>query len=136
MAPRLLLLLLMLVLTVSLAACAADDDDDGGGGDEDEIIEVIETSRHQHGPGNCTEFQTQRFTDAAGVHRAGETGLQSCEANAAETTGDPDSVEVTNVEVDGDYGHRRGPPSPAACSTGPDVDLAWSRRATSGSSTS
>jgi hypothetical protein len=101
MTRRLLVLLLLLVLPVTLAACGGDDDDDGGGGDEDQIAEVIETSTKSTDPADCSKYQTESFASQLELTTPDETGLQSCEENAPETTGDPDSVDVADISVDG-----------------------------------
>lgn len=100
MSRRLLVLLLALALPLTLAACGGDDDDGGGDGDEAEITDVIETSVTSTDPADCTNLQTQAFLEQTTFEEG--DALAECEAEAADTSDDPDSVEVTNVVVDGD----------------------------------
>ena len=74
----------------ALAACGSDDN----GGEEDAITGALERATTSGDPASCTEDQTTAFV----VQTAGD--LKSCQANAAQTPGD--SVEVSNIEVDGD----------------------------------
>jgi hypothetical protein len=99
MSRRLLILMLALALPLTIGACGGDDDD--GGDDADEITEVIETSVKSTDPANCTELQTAAFTDQTNLAN-GDAALQECEDDAADTSGDPDSVEVSDIAVDGE----------------------------------
>lgn len=99
MSRRLLVLLLMLVLPVILAACGGDGDD-GGGEDEDAVTEAIEVSATSTDPADCTRLQTQEFMEQTTLE-TGEAAVEQCEEDAPKTFDDPDSVEVSNVSVDG-----------------------------------
>ncbi len=92
---QLLLPLALLALALGLVAC-------GGGGDseEDKIVEVIETSTTSTDPANCEALATQAFLEQTQFSQ-GEEAVRSCEESAEETEDNPDSVEVTEVEVDG-----------------------------------
>lgn len=93
---RLLLLpILVLFAALALAACGGSDESD-----EDKIIDVIETSVTTDDPSSCTEFVTQNFLDQV-EDAEGEAALKECEEDAEDTSDNPDSVEVTEVEVDG-----------------------------------
>lgn len=83
--------------TLTLAACGGDDD--GGNDDEADITAAIEASATENDPANCTELQTQAFTEQS-EFATGEEAVAACE----EDTDDPaaDSVAVENIEVDGD----------------------------------
>jgi hypothetical protein len=94
--PRLLTALLALALTFALAACGGDD----GNGDEDEVTEVMELSATGTDPADCTRLQTQAFMEQTTLE-TGETAVKQCEEDAPKTFDDPDSVEVSNVSVDG-----------------------------------
>ena len=83
--------------TLTLAACGGDDD--GGSDDEADITEAIEASATENDPANCTELQTQAFTEQT-EFATGEEAVTSCEEDVDETAAD--SVEVENIEVDGD----------------------------------
>ncbi|MGZ5314368.1 MAG: Rv0361 family membrane protein [Solirubrobacterales bacterium] len=96
-ASRLLAMLaVLLAVPFMLAACGGDD----GDSDEDKITEVIETSATGTDPADCTELQTQAFNEQT-TFETGEAATASCEEDAADTSNDPESVEVANVEVDG-----------------------------------
>jgi len=100
-----LLALLMICLALPLTFVACDDDDDGGGGggsDEDQIAEAIEASATSTDAADCSKYQTETFASQLEITFGDETGLESCEENASETAGDPDSVDVADVAVDGD----------------------------------
>ena len=97
-ASRLLAMLaVLLAAPFMLAACGGDD----GDSDEDKITEVIETSATSADPADCTELQTQAFNEQT-TFETGEAATASCEEDAADTSDDPESVEVANVEVDGE----------------------------------
>jgi hypothetical protein len=82
------------LVPAALAACGGDDDSE----EEDQITEVIETAATSGSPSVCAELQTQRWNEQL-EGQTGEAALESCRENA----GDPaDSVEVSNIEVDGD----------------------------------
>ena len=83
--------------TLTLAACGGDDD--GGSDDEADITEAIETSATTADPANCTELQTQAFTEQT-EFATGEEAIASCEEEQEDNQAD--SVSVENVEVDGD----------------------------------
>jgi hypothetical protein len=99
--PRVLALaLLALVIPLGIAACGGDDD--GGGSDDTaKIIAAIETSVFSTDPADCTRLQTQRFLEQS-EYEVGQEAVQSCEEDAADTSDQPDSVDVTDVQVDGD----------------------------------
>ncbi len=91
-----------LTLAVGLVACGGGDDgDDGGGepsGDEAAITDVITTTSTETDPTHCTELETQRFVEQT-TAETGEDALVECQED--EEDDDADSVEVTNVTVDG-----------------------------------
>jgi hypothetical protein len=91
------LALLALALPIGLAACGGGD----GGDDEGDITEVIETSVKSTNPDDCTELETQNFLEQT-EFETGEEAVQECRDDAADSSDDPDSVEVSNVQVDGD----------------------------------
>ncbi len=95
---RLLLLpLLALVSALALAACGSSESD------EDKIVDAIESSVTGTDPAICTEFATQAFVDQ-NSDGEGAAALKECEEDAEDTSNDPDSVEVAEVEVDGENG--------------------------------
>ena len=91
---RLLLPLAVLALVFGLVACG------GGESDEDKVVETIETSATSADPADCEELATQAFLEQTEFEQ-GAAAVKSCEENAEDTSDDPDSVEVSKVEVDG-----------------------------------
>lgn len=87
--------LALLALALGLAACGGSDESD-----EDKIVDVIETSVTSTDPADCEKFATQAFLEQTELSE-GKEALESCEESAKDTEDDPDSVEVTEVEVDG-----------------------------------
>jgi hypothetical protein len=97
--PKLLTVLLAcLVLPLTLSACGGDDD---GGNDEEEITEAIETVAVSTDPADCTELQTQNFLDQNEI-ADGEEAIAECEEGAEDASGNPESIAVADVAVDGD----------------------------------
>ena len=96
------LLLVCLALPFTIAACGDDDDDGGGGSDEDQIAEAIEESATSTEAADCSKYQTENFASQVEITFGDETGLESCEEDAEETAGDPDSVDTADVAVDGE----------------------------------
>lgn len=87
---------LLLALALVLAACGG-----GGESDEDKIASTIETSATSNDPAVCDETQTLAFMEQT----SGSTGKEAekgCEEEAKEGEDQPDSVNVSKVEVDGD----------------------------------
>lgn len=92
---RLLFLpVLALLAALALAACG------GSESDEDKIVDAIETSATSDDPSSCTELVTQTFLDQI-EDGEGQAALKECEEDAEDTSDNPDSVEVTEVEVSG-----------------------------------
>jgi hypothetical protein len=92
---RLLLPLALLALVFGLVACGGGDESD-----EDKVVDVIETSVASDDPADCKELSTQAFLEQTELEQ-GPEAVKSCEASAKDTSDDPDSVEVSEVEVDG-----------------------------------
>jgi hypothetical protein len=89
-------LAILLAAPFLLAACGGDGDSD-----EDKITEVIETSVKSGDPADCTELQTQAFTEQT-TFETGEAAVTNCEEDATDSSDDPESVEVANASVDGE----------------------------------
>lgn len=89
-----LLPLALLALVFGLAACG------GSESDEDKVVEVIETSVTSTDPADCKELATQAFLEQTELEQ-GSAAVESCEESAEDTENDPESVEVSEVEVDG-----------------------------------
>lgn len=96
MRTRLALLLVpCLVLALAFAACGGDDSDSDG-----EIEAAIETSVTSTDPAKCTDLMTATFRNQnSGL--SGDAALEECEEEAEDTSDDPDSVTVSEIEVDG-----------------------------------
>lgn len=77
-----------------LAACGSDDSSQ----DEDDITAAIERAGTTEDASNCTEVQTQAFTEQT-EFATGEEAIQTCE-ESSDVAGE--SVEVSSIEVDGD----------------------------------
>lgn len=92
---HLLLPLALLALAFGLVACGG-----GGDSDEDKVVEVIETSATSADPADCKELSTQAFLEQTELEE-GAAAVESCEESAEDTSDDPDSVEVSEVAVDG-----------------------------------
>ena len=93
---HLLLPCLLIVSALALVACGG-----GGSSDESEIEEAIETSATSGDPANCTKLETANFVEQS-TSESGKAAIKTCEEEAKK---DPESkaesVEVTEVEVDG-----------------------------------
>jgi hypothetical protein len=90
-----LALLPALLLALALAACGG-----GGESDEDKVVETIETSALSTDPADCKALATQKFMEQTEAAKGSEA-VKSCEEEAEDTEGDPESVDVSNVTVDG-----------------------------------
>jgi hypothetical protein len=81
-------------------ACGGDDDS-GGSSDEDQVVSVIETAATSTAPEDCTKLQTQAFMEQS-TFQTGADAVSKCEQDAPDEDGsNPDSVEVSDVSVDG-----------------------------------
>ena len=89
------------VASLALSACGGGDDN-GSSDDQDQITEAVNAAATSGDPAACTKYQTAKFTQQTSGEpgQSAEKAVQSCERDAANTAAD--SVEVTDVEVDGD----------------------------------
>jgi len=87
--------LLVLALSLTLTACG------GGSDDEGDITDVIQTSVRSTDPADCTQLATQQFVNQT-EFSTGAQAIKECQDDAADTSDDPDSVQVTDITVDGD----------------------------------
>ena len=92
----LLLPALLLALALGLAACGG-----GGESDEDKIANTIETAATSTDPAVCDETQTLAFMEQTSGS-SGKEAEKECEGEAKSAEGQPDSVSVTEVKVDGE----------------------------------
>lgn len=87
--------LFLLVCAFGLIACGG-----GGDSDEDKVAEVIETSATSEDPADCEALATQAFMEQTEA-RKGTVAVEHCEENNEDDEDAPDSVEVSNIEIDG-----------------------------------
>jgi hypothetical protein len=95
--------LLLIAAAFPLAGCGGDDDTGtsaNGGSDEAQITQVITTATTTTSRQNCTELMTTRFVEQNAA-KTGEAAIEDCATNDPGET-DADSVDVSNIEVDGD----------------------------------
>jgi hypothetical protein len=85
----------ILALVFGLVACGGSDESD-----EDKIVETIETSATSTDPAVCEETQTLAFIEQT-TGSSGKEAKKQCEEEAEDGENQPDSVTVSEVEVDG-----------------------------------
>jgi hypothetical protein len=88
---------LLILAAVALAACGGG----GGSSDEGQIEETIETSATTSDPSNCTELETQAFVEQ-NTGTQGGAAVKECEEEAEEGEETAESVDVSNVSVNGE----------------------------------
>lgn len=88
--------LLLIVSAFALAACGS------GESDEDKVTGVIETASTSTDPADCEATSTVAFMEQSASGKEGKEAVEDCEEDAEDDTGDPDSVEVSEVEVEGE----------------------------------
>jgi ABC-type glycerol-3-phosphate transport system substrate-binding protein len=93
---HLLVICALLVSALALVACGSS-----GSSDEAEIEEAIETSATASDPANCTKLETLNFSEQSSGE-SGKAATEACEEEAKDPEGKADSVEVSEVEVDGE----------------------------------
>ena len=86
---------LLLALALGLAACG------GGESDEDKIASTIENAATSTDPAVCAETQTVAFMEQTSGS-SGKEAEKECEEEAKSGQGQPDSVSVTKIKVDGE----------------------------------
>lgn len=96
----LLTCLAALLASLVLAACGGDDEGGSGSSDEDQITETIESSIGSTDPAACTEYATQAFLEQTELEE-GEAAVESCEESTQDTSDDAESVDVSDIQVDG-----------------------------------
>ncbi len=89
------LALLSAAALLTLTACGG-----GGSSDEDKITETIEKAATTSDPSNCTELETQRFAEQNSAEK-GKAAIEACEKEAEEGEEQAESVEVSNISVNG-----------------------------------
>jgi hypothetical protein len=86
--------LFALVVSVGVAACGS------GESDEDKITAAIETSATSEDPASCEETATQAFMEQNNGGE-GQESLKNCEEDAEEGVDNAESVDVSEIEVEG-----------------------------------
>jgi hypothetical protein len=94
---RLIAPLVLLAAAPFLFAACGDDSSE----DDDAITAAIEQAATTDAAENCTEVQTEAFNQQTEFAREGEA-TEACEQQAGEGDVAADSVEVENIEVDGE----------------------------------
>jgi hypothetical protein len=98
---------LVLGLALALAACGGGGSNGGGsssgggGGEEDKIASTIETAATSTDPAVCAETQTLQFMEETNSG-SGKEAEKECEKQAEAGENQPDSVSVSEVQVDGE----------------------------------
>jgi hypothetical protein len=77
----------------------------GGGGNDDssQITDMIQSSVTSTDPADCTKLETEQFVEQSEL-TAGPAALQQCQKDAADTSDNPSSVDVTDVKTSGNTG--------------------------------
>ena len=75
----------------------------GGGGneEEDQVTRVVETEATTTDPANCEKLHTQHYLEQAYFAGTGQAARDECDKQTRNSADDPDSVEVTDVQVSG-----------------------------------
>jgi hypothetical protein len=101
---RLLCALAVLTPVLVVAGCGGSGNGSStgttAGGDEAQIATAIRTSVTSTDPGDCVKLETQRFMEQIHFTKGGNA-VKACEQDAPDTSDDPDSVDVTDIQVDG-----------------------------------
>ena len=96
--------LLLIVAAFALVGCGGGDDTDtaasGGSDDDAQITQVITTATTTTSRANCMNLMTTRFVNQNSA-KTGAAAIQDCATNDPGET-DADSVDVSNIQVDGD----------------------------------
>ncbi|HEX6455842.1 MAG TPA: hypothetical protein VF009_04920 [Solirubrobacterales bacterium] len=87
---------LLFALALGLAACGG-----GGESDEEKITATIENAATSNDPAVCGETQTLAFMEQTSGSSA-KAAEKECEEEAKAGEGQPESVNVSNVKVNGD----------------------------------
>ncbi|MET0557556.1 MAG: hypothetical protein ABW065_02630 [Solirubrobacterales bacterium] len=93
---HLMLFPLLTAFALCLAGCGGGDD----GNDEEAVVKTIEIAATSTNPADCKKYATPAFLEQTQFEE-GADALKECEEDAGDTDGDPDSVKVAKVEIDG-----------------------------------
>jgi hypothetical protein len=98
----LILPLVLLASALALTACGGGSSSSSGGSDDETAIEeAIETAATSSDPSKCTEVQTEFFNETE-TGKTGAAALKTCEQEVAEGDDQAESVNVSQVEVEGE----------------------------------
>jgi ABC-type glycerol-3-phosphate transport system substrate-binding protein len=86
--------LLLIASALALSACGSSESD------EDKVVNAIETAAVSTDPADCEALQTVNFMEQSNEGE-GKEAIEECEEDAEDQTGNPDSVDVEEVEVEG-----------------------------------
>jgi hypothetical protein len=64
------------------------------------VIKTIEIAATSTNPADCKKYTTQSFLEQTELEK-GAAAVKECEEDAGDNEGDPKSVKVTKVEIDG-----------------------------------
>jgi hypothetical protein len=90
-------LALMVLAALTITACGGG----GGSSEEDKITEVIEKAATTSDPSNCTELETQRFSEQNNEQK-GKAAVKACEEEAEAGKEQAEGADVSNVSVNGE----------------------------------
>jgi hypothetical protein len=106
-AAKLLAPIVTLLAASVLASCGGGGDDGttssaaGSPAADAQVAQTIRTSIMSSDPADCLKLETLRFLQQ--IHfTSGEAAVKACQADAPDTSDDPDSIDVKNVAVQGD----------------------------------
>lgn len=85
----------LIVSAFGLAACGSSEND------EDKITGAIETAATSTDPAECETTQTVAFMEQS-TGEEGEEAVEKCEEQAREGKNNPESVDVEEVEIEGE----------------------------------
>lgn len=92
----LLLISLLPASVLALSACGGSD----GSNDEDAVARTIEIAATSTDPIDCRKYATQNFLEQTQL-KEGAGALKECEEDARDHEGNPKSVDVSKVKIDG-----------------------------------
>jgi hypothetical protein len=91
---RALIPLFVLLAALAISACGS------GESDEDKVTAAIEAGAMSNDPADCEALLTVNFLEQV-EGSEGQEAIEECEEDAEDEEGNPDSVDITEVEVDG-----------------------------------
>jgi hypothetical protein len=98
----LILPLVLLASALALTACGGGSSSSSGGSDDETAIEeAIETAATSADPSKCTEVQTEFFNETE-TGKTGAAALKTCEKEVEEGDDQAESVNVSQIEVEGE----------------------------------